>query len=179
MKLYSELAAITMASFVSSREGPLLEYVRLNYGLEESKDVLKKFRGEEDDDFQFLEYQARKGHPDFMFQLGVFYYYGLRGVRRDHSKALLWLLKAVEKGESRPFELLGEIYARGYGVERNYTKALEWFKAATARKQHSALNGIGFLYIKGQGVEGKNYTKVCVPRQMFTACAVLRAGLLF
>lgn len=58
MKLYSELAAITMASFVSSREGPLLEYVRLNYGLEESKDVLKRFRGEEDDDFQFLEYQV-------------------------------------------------------------------------------------------------------------------------
>jgi SEL1 protein len=58
VKLYSELAATTMASFVSSREGPLLESVRLNYGLEESKDVLKRFRGEEDDDFQFLEYQV-------------------------------------------------------------------------------------------------------------------------
>jgi len=58
VKLYAELAAITMASFVSSREGPLLEYVRLNYGLEESKDVLRRFRGEEDDDFQFLEYQV-------------------------------------------------------------------------------------------------------------------------
>lgn len=60
MKLYSELAAITMTSFVSSRDGPLLEYVRLNYGLEESKDVLKRFRGEDDDDFQFLEYQVRQ-----------------------------------------------------------------------------------------------------------------------
>jgi len=58
VKLYSELAAVTMTSFVSSREGPLLEYVRLNYGLEENKDVLKRFRGEEDDDFQFLEYQV-------------------------------------------------------------------------------------------------------------------------
>lgn len=54
MKLYSELAAITMASFLSSRESP----VRLNYGLEESKDGLRKFRGEDDDDFQFLEYQV-------------------------------------------------------------------------------------------------------------------------
>jgi SEL1 protein len=107
-------------------------------------------------------FQARKGHPDFMFQLGAFYYYGLRGVRRDHSKALVWLLKAVEKGETRPYELIGEIYARGYGVERNYTKALEWFKAAAERKQFSALNGIGFLYIKGLGVDAKNYTKVCV-----------------
>jgi len=112
--------------------------------------------------FYFILFQARKGHPDFMFQLGAFYYYGLRGVRRDHSKALIWLLKAVEKGETRPFELIGEIYARGYGVERNYTKALEWFKAAAKRKQYSALNGIGFLYVKGQGVDGKNYTKVCL-----------------
>lgn len=96
-----------------------------------------------------------------MYRLGVFYYFGLHGVRRDHSKALHWLLKAVEKSETRPYELLGEIYARGYGVERNYTKALEWFKAAVAQEQHSALNGIGYLYIKGQGVEGKNYTKVC------------------
>lgn len=103
-----------------------------------------------------------------MFQLGAFYYYGLRGVRRDHSKALFWLLKAVEKGETRPYELIGEIYARGYGVERNYTKALEWFKAAAERKQYSALNGIGFLYIKGLGVDGKNDTKVCILRRTLT-----------
>ena len=98
-----------------------------------------------------------------MFQLGAFYYYGLRGVRRDHSKALYWFLMAVEKGETRPFELIAEIYARGYGVERNFTEALKWFEAAAKRKQYSALNGIGFLYITGHGVDAKNYTKVNGP----------------
>lgn len=97
-----------------------------------------------------------------MYQLGAFYYFGFRAVRRDHSKALYWLLKAVEKGETRPYELIGEIYARGTGVERNYTKALDWYKAAAERKQYAALNGMGYLYMKGQGVEGKNYTKVCM-----------------
>ena len=56
--LYAELAAVAMASFISSKDTPLMEPVRLNDGFEESRDALKKFRGEEDDDFQFLEYQV-------------------------------------------------------------------------------------------------------------------------
>jgi SEL1 protein len=96
-----------------------------------------------------------------MYRLGVFYYLGLRGVRHDHSKALTWLLKAVEKSDPRSMELLGEIYARGYGVERNYSRAYEWFVQAARQKHYSALNGIGYLYVKGQGVTGgKNHTKV-------------------
>ncbi len=57
-----------------------------------------------------------------MYRLGVCYYFGLRGVHRDHSKALTWLLKAVEKSDPGSMELLGEIYARGYGVDRNYSR---------------------------------------------------------
>jgi hypothetical protein len=56
--LYAKLAAVAMASFISSKDTPLMEPVRLNDGFEESRDALKKFRGEEDDDFQFLEYQV-------------------------------------------------------------------------------------------------------------------------
>lgn len=159
VNFYLELAAITIASFVSSRKGPLLEYVWLNYRLEESMAVLKRFKGEDNNNLYFLEYEASKRHLDFMFQLRRFYYCGLQGVWRDHNKALFWLLKVVEKGELRAFELIGEIYAWEYGIERNYTKALECFKVAANRKQHFSLNSIGFLYIKGQGVEGKNYTK--------------------
>ncbi|KAG6551776.1 hypothetical protein Mapa_006593 [Marchantia paleacea] len=157
-KLYAELAATAMASFRSSKEAPLLEPVRLNDGSEESKEY-KKFRGEDDDDFQFLQYKAHKGFAVAMYRLGFIYYLGLRGVPRDHSKALTWFQRAVDKGEYESMELLGEIYARGFGVERNYTKALEWFVEATRRKQHSANNGIGWLYAKGLGVEKKNLTK--------------------
>lgn len=56
--LYADLAATAMASFISSKDTPLMEPVRLNDGFEESKEALKKFRGEDDDDFQFLEYQV-------------------------------------------------------------------------------------------------------------------------
>eukprot|EP00249_Psilotum_nudum_P022952 c28701_g1_i2 orf=217-2274(+) len=158
VKLYAELAATAVASFLSSKESSLIEPVRLNDGLEENKQALRKSRGEEDDDFQILEYQARKGNAGAMYRVGVFYYFGLRGVQRDHSKALFWFSKAVEKGDSTSMELLGEIYSRGIGVERNFTKALEWFESASRHNHFSAFNGIGYLYVKGHGIGKRNYT---------------------
>lgn len=159
VKLYAELASVAVASFFSFKEPPLVEPVRINDGAEENKEALRKSRGEEDDDFQIIEYQAQKGSAMAMYRLGIFYYFGLRGVHRDHRKALSWFLKAVEKGDTNSMEFLGEIYARGSGVERNFTKALEWFNVASRRKRFSAYNGIGYLYMKGHGVEKKNYTK--------------------
>ena len=126
VKLYAELAYVAVASFFSFKEPPLVEPVRINDGAEENKEALRKSRGEEDDDFQIIEYQAQKGSAMSMYRLGIFYYFGLRGVHRDHRKALSWFLKAVEKGDTNSMEFLGEIYARGSGVERNFTKALEW-----------------------------------------------------
>ncbi|KAG5536079.1 hypothetical protein RHGRI_023759 [Rhododendron griersonianum] len=160
VKLYAELAEVAVNSFLISKDSPVIEPVRIHNGAEENKEALRKSRGEEDEDFQILEYQAQKGNAGAMYKIGIFYYFGLRGVRRDHAKALSWFLKAVEKGEPRSMELLGEIYARGAGVERNYTKAFEWLKLASRQQLYSAYNGMGYLYVKGYGVEKKNYTKI-------------------
>lgn len=160
VKLYAELAEVAVNSFLISKESPVIEPVRIHTGAEENKEALRKSQGEEDEDFQFLEYQAQKGNAGAMYKIGLFYYFGLRGLRRDHGKALAWFSKAVEKGEPRSMELLGEIYARGAGVERNYTKALEWLTLASKQQLYSAYNGMGYLYVKGYGVEQKNYTKV-------------------
>ncbi|XP_030493553.2 ERAD-associated E3 ubiquitin-protein ligase component HRD3A [Cannabis sativa] len=159
VKLYSELAEVAVNSFLISKDSPVIEPVRIHNGAEENKEALRKSRGEEDEDFQILEYQAQKGNAGAMYKIGLFYYFGLRGLRRDHKKALSWFLKAVEKGEPRAMELLGEIYARGAGVERNYTKAVEWLALASKQQLYSAYNGMGYLYVKGYGVEKKNYTK--------------------
>nr|XP_043616685.1 ERAD-associated E3 ubiquitin-protein ligase component HRD3A-like [Erigeron canadensis] len=157
--LYAELAEAAVNSFLISRDSPVIEPVRIHSGAEENKEALRKSRGEEDEDFQILEYQAQKGNSVAMYRIGIFYYFGLRGVRRDHAKALSWFSKAVDKGEPRSMELLGEIYARGAGVKRNYTKALEWLTLASKQQLYSAYNGMGYLYVKGYGVEQKNNTK--------------------
>uniref|UniRef100_A0A1J3F7Q4 ERAD-associated E3 ubiquitin-protein ligase component HRD3A n=1 Tax=Noccaea caerulescens TaxID=107243 RepID=A0A1J3F7Q4_NOCCA len=159
VQLYAELAETAVNSFLISKDSPVVEPTRIHSGTEENKGALRKSRGEEDEDFQILKYQAQKGNPAAMYKIGLFYYFGLRGLRRDHTKALHWFSKAVEKGEPRSMELLGEIYARGAGVERNYTKALEWLTLAAKEGLYSAFNGIGYLYVKGYGVEKKNYTK--------------------
>ncbi|XP_043813553.1 ERAD-associated E3 ubiquitin-protein ligase component HRD3A isoform X2 [Manihot esculenta] len=158
VKLYAELAEVAANSFLISKDLPVIEPVRIHNGAEENKEALRKFRGEGDEDFQILEYQAQKGNAGAMYKLGLFYYFGLRGMRRDHAEALSWFLKAVKKGEPRSMELLGEIYARGAGVERNYTKALELLTLASEQQLYSAYNSMGYLYVKGYGVE-KNCTK--------------------
>ncbi|XP_059454556.1 ERAD-associated E3 ubiquitin-protein ligase component HRD3A [Corylus avellana] len=159
VKLYAELAEVAVNSFLISKDSPVIEPVRIHNGAEENKEALRKSRGEDDEDFQILEYQALKGNAAAMYKIGLFYYFGLRGLRRDHVKAMSWFMKAVDKGEPRSMELLGEIYARGAGVERNYTKALEWLTLASKQLLFSAYNGMGYLYVKGYGVDKKNYTK--------------------
>ncbi|KAF8389990.1 hypothetical protein HHK36_024510 [Tetracentron sinense] len=158
VKLYAELAEAAVASFLISKNSPVIEPVRIHNGAEENTEALRKSRGEEDEDFQVMEYQAEKGNAGAMYKMGIFYYFGLRGVKRDHAKALSWVLKAVDKREPRSMELLGEIYASGAGVKRNFTRAFEWLSLASKQQHFSAYNGMGYLYVKGYGVE-KNYTK--------------------
>ncbi|XP_077236107.1 HCP-like superfamily protein [Tasmannia lanceolata] len=159
VKLYAELAETALAGFLITKNSPVIELVRIHSGAEENKEAFRKLRGEEDEDFQITEYQAMRGNAAAMYKIGIFYYFGLRGVRRNHPKAFSWFLKAVAKGEPKSMELLGEIYARGAGVHRNYTKALEWLTLASKQRHFSAYNGMGYLYVKGYGVEKKNYTK--------------------
>ncbi|CAA7043144.1 unnamed protein product [Microthlaspi erraticum] len=159
VELYAELAETAVNSFLISKESPVVEPIRIHIGTEENKEALRKSRGEDDEDFQILEYQAQKGSPAAMYNMGLLYYFGLKGLRRDHAKALYWFSKAVEKGEPMSMELLGEIYARGAGVERDYDKALECLTLAAKGGLYSAFNGLGYLYVKGYGVDKRNYTK--------------------
>ncbi|KAK3228295.1 hypothetical protein Dsin_008161 [Dipteronia sinensis] len=159
VKLYAELAEVAVNSFLISKDSPVVEPVRIHNGAEENKGALRKSRGEEDEAFQILVYQAQKGNAGAMYRIGLFYYFGLRGLRRDRAKALSWFSKAADKGEAQSMEFLGEIYARGAGVERNYTKALEWLTLAARQELYSAYNGMGYLHVKGYGVDKKNYTK--------------------
>ncbi|CAF1777894.1 hypothetical protein YC2023_119288 [Brassica napus] len=106
VKLYAELAETAVNSFLISKDSPVVEPTRIHSGTEENKGALRKSRGEEDEDFQILEYQAQKGNAAAMYKIGLFYYFGLRGLRRDHTKVLHWFSKAVEKGEPRSMELI-------------------------------------------------------------------------
>ncbi|TVU47676.1 hypothetical protein EJB05_07282, partial [Eragrostis curvula] len=155
--LYAEPARAALTSSLLSKVPPVIEPIRLHSGSEENKKALRKFRD-----------HRVPGNAAAMYNLGLLYYYGLRGLQRDYGKAFSWFTKAAEKGETRSMELLGEIYARGAGVEKNYTEAYKWLTLAAKQQHYSAYNGLGYLYVKGYGVETKNLTKV---REFFELAA--------
>ncbi|KFK41793.1 hypothetical protein AALP_AA2G172800 [Arabis alpina] len=155
VQLYAEVAEAAVNSFLISQDFSMVEPIRIHRGTEENKNILRKF-GE---DFKILEYQAQIiGNPSAMYRVGMFYYFGMRGLRRDYAKAIYWFSKAVEKGELNSMVFLGDIYAPGGSAERNYTKAFECFALASEQGLYSAFNGLGYLYFNGYGVD-KNYTK--------------------
>ncbi|KAG9143870.1 hypothetical protein Leryth_011520, partial [Lithospermum erythrorhizon] len=147
VKLYAELAEVAVNSFLISKDSPVIEPVRIHNGAEENKEALRKSRGEEDEDFQISEYQAQKGNAGAMYKMGIFYYFGLRGIRRDHSKALSWFLKAAYNG-------MGYLYAKGYGVDqKNFTKAKEYFEKAADNEEAGGFYNLGVMYLKALGVK--------------------------
>lgn len=144
-------------SFPLWTEPPLIDFVRIHDRGEENRSELRRSMGEMSAEIQIMECQARSGNSIAMSGMGSVYYYGLRGLRRDHVKALYWFSKAVEKREPRAIELLAEMYASGAGVERNYAKAFELLSMLD--ENYSAFVGLGYLDFNGYGVE-KNFTMV-------------------
>ncbi|KAG2399892.1 ERAD-associated E3 ubiquitin-protein ligase component [Vigna angularis] len=76
INLYTDLTEVVVNNFLISKDSPVIEPVRLHNGAEENKEALKKSKGEEDEDFQILEYQAQKGNVVAMYKVGLFYYFG-------------------------------------------------------------------------------------------------------
>ena len=82
--------------FWISKDSLVIEPVRINKGAEENEDELRKLRGEDDEEFQMLKHHAvLKGNAEVMYKIGHFYYFGLKGLRCDHAKAMSWFLKAI------------------------------------------------------------------------------------
>ena len=67
--------------------------------------------------------QAEQGDIDIQCVLGCFYYYG-RGVVKDDTEAVKWLLLAAEQGQVDALYQLGLCHFLGAGVPRNEDEAI-------------------------------------------------------
>ncbi|KAI9174260.1 hypothetical protein LWI28_014722 [Acer negundo] len=158
VKLYAELAEVAVNSFLISKDSPVVEPVRIHNRAEENMGALRKSRGEEDEAFQILEYQAQKGNAGAMYKIGLFYYFGLRGLRRDRAKAFSWFSKAANKATRQQlysaYNGIGYLHVKGYGVDKkNYTKAKEYFEKAAEHEETGGHYNLGVMYYKGIGVK--------------------------
>lgn len=74
------------------------------------------------------------------------------GIPQDYSKAVEWLHKAAEQGNTNAQGLLGAIYAEGKGVPQDYRKATQWFRESAEHGNAIAQGQLGAAYLVGRGV---------------------------
>ncbi|CAI5524873.1 unnamed protein product [Closterium sp. Naga37s-1] len=150
--LYADVAAKSMAVNSLPGQAPLIETVHLSAGGEESLEATRGHRGEADETIQFIELQASRGAVEAIRTLGTLYYWGARGMPRDHVRAFGLMKKAAEMDDPHAMLTLGEMLTHGVGCKANPVEAMVWFNKAYARGLVSALNGVGYLHAKGLGV---------------------------
>ncbi len=98
-----------------------------------------------------LLYFARTGNPGACYNLGVIHAKG-SGVPRDYAAAVLWFLKAADKGHAEAQNALATFYRFGHGVPRNSPQALKWYRLAAAQGHRGARYNLATLYQAGDGV---------------------------
>lgn len=83
---------------------------------------------------------AEDGDEDAMQAVAMAYLNGDKDedVEQDPVKALYWLEKSAEAGNSSSAFNAGLFYAKGYGTERNLEKAAEWMERAAEEGDEDA-----------------------------------------
>ncbi|GAB4822328.1 hypothetical protein N2152v2_009374 [Parachlorella kessleri] len=115
---------------------------------------------------------AAAGDADAMAHLGHIYANGI-AVRQSNDTALVWFIKAAEKGHPSGLFGLGYMHLQGHGVQRNHARALKYFKQAV--ESHSGMwsgHGDAFFYLGLMHLNGWA-TKQDIPRaaQLFELAA--------
>lgn len=86
------------------------------------------------------------------------YYYGARGLPRDHARALRYYEQAAGMGDEAGLCGAAGMYLKGEGAPANVTRAVSLYETASAKGSIRALNGLGYMYFYGQSVP-QNHTK--------------------
>lgn len=111
----------------------------------DTKSALNYFRKA----FPALDKQASIGEKYSQFYLGVYYYFGDRGVPQDYQKAAELFTKSAEQGDSYAQCNLGDCYYEGQGVAQDKLKAKMWWERAAVQGDESAQNNLDMLKEEG------------------------------
>tara|TARA_B100000029_G_scaffold491426_1_gene551524 strand:+ start:1557 stop:2045 length:489 start_codon:yes stop_codon:yes gene_type:complete len=87
--------------------------------------------------FRLLAPQAKQGHAEAQFNLGMMYFKG-NGVQKDYGKAMHWYRRAAERGHAEAQSNLGLMYATGLGVSKDFVEAYAWWDIATEQGNDDA-----------------------------------------
>ncbi|MFH2060475.1 MAG: tetratricopeptide repeat-containing serine protease family protein [Pseudomonadota bacterium] len=96
--------------------------------------------------------KAEQGNASAQGAVGYAYFFGDLGVTQDYTKAVYWLTKAAEQGDTDTQNFLGMIYSKGEGVTQDYKQAVYWYTKAAEQGNASAQMSVGYAYFSGEGV---------------------------
>lgn len=87
------------------------------------------------------------------YSQGMIGYAYLKGyeVAKNCGKAIEWLSKAAESGDSNAQVILGIMYYKGDCVPQDFKNASNWFLRASKKGEKQAAYCLGWMYYKGQG----------------------------
>jgi SEL1 protein len=127
--------------------------------------------GLNDEQIQHQKLRAAEGDLPSILAMGDLFYYGARGLPRDHGVALDYYMRGATMGNPSAMCGAASMIIKDEGLtgsaaspKPNITTAIELFeKAAALEDVHSrvrAFNGLGFLFFYGkEGIVAKNLTK--------------------
>jgi len=100
---------------------------------------------------------ADKNDPRAMRTLGIMYFNGNFGLKKDYNEGFKWFKKAAEKGDGISQNMVGLFYKDGLAVNRDMKEAFKWIKKASDNGVAGASCELGSMYLEGNGVE-QNYS---------------------
>ena len=105
-----------------------------------------------DVDLDSVQEGVKKGDPDAINTLGVVYYDGLNGVKKDYAKALKLFTQAADAGDATALTNIGRMYYFGRGVRKDIKKAAKYFAKAAEKGDTEGKYIIALMYDNGEGV---------------------------
>jgi hypothetical protein len=106
--------------------------------------------GHHDEARRIWEGLAKKGNTTALLNLANMFQQA-QGVDEDQKKALTYVRKGAELGDSRAQYELGMAYERGILVERNLQQAAAWFEKAARQGDVDAQFALGVMNATGFG----------------------------
>ena len=100
-------------------------------------------------DFDRFMINEMGGDADAKHYLGLLYLKG-EVLPKDDKRALYWIQKAAEQGESKAQFNLAMMHANGKGTPRNDKQALYWYTKAAKQGYGSAQTNLGIMYALGK-----------------------------
>jgi len=114
---------------------------------------------------------ADKGYPPAQTDLNMYYQYLGWSDKKQFSKGIPYLQKAVDANYAPAFYHMGQEYYLIYGVKKDHNEAKKWFEKAAVQGHPLAQNELGHMYFNNMINAEKGYSNKELAWYWFNASA--------